>query len=671
MNLRNLFVLFSVCSLPLAGFGADYEKTVNDLIPKLADTNVPARYPAQIELQTVAADASKPGNAADREALGKVLAARAVDASVPQPARVWIVRQLENMGAAEAVESLTTLLNGEDAELRECARRALEKNPAPAAVNSLDAALAKGGDATWQIGLINSLGWKRNAASVAQITLLLAKDETAQAAALALGRIGDAKAVEALLEARGRNAAVDEALILAANQLLAQGNAVAAKAIYEKLYVPESLASVRAAALAGLLKSDPGAVAQLISQGLSSNEPRLQQVAVQAAAHNKEQSQFLAALLPKLSTPAKTQVLGVLDASAEKQVIEAAGDPAASVRQAAIESLGRIGGAASVPVLIAIAAGDVTEDKPFANAALVTVSGQGALEALEKSAFEGPDTARAAGMKALAIRKDTAVIPGLLKSVGGDNDTIKKAAFDALGKLGGDAEIEPLGKLVLVSKSPESTGSLQAVASRVKDKSAASQKLLALAGANEQAVSALLAPLTVLGGTEALAAVKKLVSSSSPESQQNGMHALSDWPDFSAAKPLLEIAANSNTREAEYLLALQGLVRLVKSDETEPAQSRAETALAAMQAARRDEDKKLVITALGSVPHAKAVTAIKALLNEAPFKQDAGAAAANLAQTLLETDKPAAKDLATALKEANASQMLNRRADMILRRAGN
>lgn len=671
MNLRNLFVLLSVCSLPLTGFGADYEKTVNDLIPRLADTNVSARYPAQIELQTVAADASKPGNATDREALGKVLAARAVDAAVPQPARVWIVRQLENMGAAEAVESLTSLMNGEDAELRECARRALEKNPAPSAANSLDAALAKGGDATWQIGLINSLGWKRNAASVGQIALLLAKDETVQSAALALGRIGDAKAVEALLAARGRNATVDEALILAANQLLAQKNTVAAKAIYKKLFAPESLVSVRAAALTGLLESDPADVSQLISQGLASNEPRLQQVAVQAAANNKAQSQFLATLLPKLSAPAKAQVLGVLDASAEKQVIEASADPDAGVRQAAIEALGRMGGAASVPVLTTIAAGDVAGDKAFATAALVTVSGQGALEALEKSAFEGPDAARVASMKALAVRKDTSIIPGLFKSVGDGNETIKKAAFDALGKLGGDTEIEPLGKLVLATKSPEAAGSLQAVATRVKDKSAAAQKLLALAGANEQAVSALLPPLTVLGGTEALAAVNKLVSSSNAELQQTGIHALSDWPDFSAAKPLLEIAANSNTKEEQYILAIQGVVRLVKSDENEPAQTRAETALAAMQAARRDEDKKQVISALGTVPHVKAVAAIKGLLNDAQFKMDACGAAANLAQTLLETDKPAAKELATALKEANASQMLNRRADMILRRAGN
>ena len=64
---------------------------------------------------------------------------------MPQPARVWIVRQLEHLGAAESVPTLTKLLIEPDAELREVARRALEKNSAPMASVSLQAALRKGG----------------------------------------------------------------------------------------------------------------------------------------------------------------------------------------------------------------------------------------------------------------------------------------------------------------------------------------------------------------------------------------------------------------------------------------------------------------------------------------------------------------------------------------------
>ena len=134
---------FPAVAARLAAF-AGVEQTVNDLLPKLAAAKVEDRYSAQMELQSLALNAGRPGAEAERAELAKVLAAKATDPAVPQPARVWVVRQLEYIGAAESVAALTTLLNGQDAELKECARRALEKNPAPAAREPLRAALKQG-----------------------------------------------------------------------------------------------------------------------------------------------------------------------------------------------------------------------------------------------------------------------------------------------------------------------------------------------------------------------------------------------------------------------------------------------------------------------------------------------------------------------------------------------
>jgi len=81
-----------------------------------------------MQLQDLASHASRPGAGVEREAFGKLLSAKVVDSSVPQPARVWIVRQLEYMGAAESVEALTKVMNDEDAELRGmCSSRPGEK----------------------------------------------------------------------------------------------------------------------------------------------------------------------------------------------------------------------------------------------------------------------------------------------------------------------------------------------------------------------------------------------------------------------------------------------------------------------------------------------------------------------------------------------------------------
>lgn len=227
-------------------------KAVNELIPKLADPKVENRYVAQMELQDMASNASKPGNAAARKRLARVLATKASDEKVPQPARVWIVRQLELMGGAEAVPALTKVMNGKDAELRECARRALEKDPAPAATAGLRAALATADDATWRIGLMNSLGERGDAKSVALIAKGLGDAKTAPAAALALGQIADAAAVEALWGNLNKTAEAGEALINAANKMAAKRNVAGARAIYQRLSEQAKSKSLKAAAESGL-----------------------------------------------------------------------------------------------------------------------------------------------------------------------------------------------------------------------------------------------------------------------------------------------------------------------------------------------------------------------------------------------------------------------------------
>ena len=168
MKKRSLLALLAFCAFAPAAF-AGVEQTVSELLPKLAAAQVEDRYGAQMELQQLAAHAARPGAEAERAELAKILAAKATDPAVPQPARVWIVRQLEYIGAAESVPALTALLTGQDAELKECARRALEKNPAQSSTESLRAALKQGEDANWKIGLIQSLGERGDAESVSLI----------------------------------------------------------------------------------------------------------------------------------------------------------------------------------------------------------------------------------------------------------------------------------------------------------------------------------------------------------------------------------------------------------------------------------------------------------------------------------------------------------------------
>ncbi len=683
MKKVSLLSVLACCGLAPAVF-AGVEQTVDDLIPRLAAEKVEDRYAPQMELQRLAVNAARPGAEAERAELANVLAAKATDATVPQPARVWIVRQLEYIGAAESVPALATLLDSPDKELKECARRALEKNPDEAAGDRLLAALKQGGDATWRIGLIQSLGERRDARAVELIASELRNKETAQTAASALGKIADPAAVTALWGANDSGTAgAADALVMAGNRLLAGGDKAAAAHLFARLYSPSlttqgakdppAPVQVRSAALVGrTAATDPQFSLRVIAEALQQKEPELQSAAVTAATSvygKAGVSRALAPLLPKLSPTAKVYVLRVLDASAEKDVIAAAGDPDNMVQMAALEQLGKIGSADSIAVVFQAATAGSASARKTAEAALARINGPGADAAISKLAGEGDAKSRAEAINALAQRYERSASPALLKYAGESDPVVSAAACAALAKLGTDSELDGLIRLVLAGKTPGADAALRAVASRATDKSAAAQKLIAqIQSAGSEQLLPLFDVLSMLGGKEALTAVSSFAGSSKGEVKDAAVRALANWPDFSAAKALLVVAMDPHSSRVHNVLAIQAVARLVKSADKEPASARLDAALTAMKAAKREEEKKLLLSALASVPDRKAAEAIKPYLADPQLKKEAGLAAMTLAETLRRADRSAARELAQAVKDANLSNDLNRKAEMILKK---
>src|ERR1043166_1205439 len=370
-SLRIRFVVLALltCLILRTALAADLEQTVTELIPKLAAEKVEDRYGGQMELQALALKSARPGSETERSQLAKLLASKAADQNVPQPARVWLVRQLEYIGAAESVGPLTKLLSDSDAELKECVRRALEQNAAPAASDSLRATLkSHGADPTWEIGLINSLGERHDASAVELIKPYLSNAGMAAAASSALAKIASDSALEALWSAYDKGALrVDDALIAAGNRMLTRGRKPQAGAVFERLYFagttnsaskdkknPAASVQVRCAALAGIAAANPSRSGRLLKDAVNDKDARLQSAAVTAAvtAYGASATSALAPLLAKAPATAKIYIMRVLDASAESRIIPLVNDADETVRTTAFETLGRIGGETSVPVLL-------------------------------------------------------------------------------------------------------------------------------------------------------------------------------------------------------------------------------------------------------------------------------------------------------------------------------
>lgn len=178
-----------------------------------------------------------------------------LDGDGSQAAKDYACRKLSLIGSADAVPALAALLT--DKTLSHMGRYALERMPCDEALAALRGAMAET-SGLQRVGMINSLGVRRDAQSTAAIAALLEADDAqvAAAAAAALGSIGtadSAKALAAFDAPEGLVLALADAKLTCAERLLAGGDKAGALAIYKKLTADDQPKHVQVAARRGML----------------------------------------------------------------------------------------------------------------------------------------------------------------------------------------------------------------------------------------------------------------------------------------------------------------------------------------------------------------------------------------------------------------------------------
>ncbi len=162
-----------------------------------------------------------------------------LQSDAPKKDKAITCKKLAVFGSQQAVPALAALLP--DKELTSWARIALEAIPGPAADKALREALGKV-QGRVLIGVINSIGVRRDANAVDDLKSQLHNNnaQVAAAAALALGRIGNPPATRVLAQSLASapgdvRSAVAEGCVLCAERLLADGKAKAAVRLYDKV----------------------------------------------------------------------------------------------------------------------------------------------------------------------------------------------------------------------------------------------------------------------------------------------------------------------------------------------------------------------------------------------------------------------------------------------------
>lgn len=573
----------------------------------------------------------------------------------PAAAKAPACKQLAIYGSEAAVPELAKLLT--DEQLASWARIALEAIPGSAADEALRTAAGslKG---KLLIGVINSIGVRRDAAAVEILASRLQDQDvdTASAAAAALGYIGTPAALKALQPALAGapatvRAAVAEGCVLCAERLLAAGSRDEAAAVYDqvrKAEVPKQ--NILEATRGAIIARQSGGIPLLIEQ-LKSPDKSFFQIGLSTARElsGAEVSPALAAELVGAAPDRAALLLYVLADRGDKTVLQGVLQTAVSgpkeVRIAALAVLPRLGDAALVEPLLAIAAGQDAELAAAAKSAVAALPGEKINADLKSRLASAQDTASPLLIEIVGLRRIEST-PELTKLAGSSNAAVRHAALTALGATVGLKDLSVLISQVTAPTQPDDAQAarqaLRAACIRMPEGDACAEQLaLAMASAPEATKGTLLEIVGEMGGAKSLEIMSAAGKGSDPQLQEIVVRVLGKSLNLDAAPVLLDLAKNAPG--ANYQVnALRGYIRFARQFVRADAQ-RVAMCEQAWAVAQRMEEKKLVLEVLGRT-QSMAALRMAVAATEAPELRADGARIANvIAQKI--GDKPEVRAL--------------------------
>jgi HEAT repeat protein len=604
-----------------------------------------------------------------------------------QKDKIDACRQLAVIGTAQAVPALLALLP--DEKLSHMARYALEPIPDASVDKGLRAALGslKGRPL---VGVIGSIGVRRDAEAVADLAKLLdhSDNEVAQAAARALGFIGTPAAAKVLRAAlsnasEANQLAVFEGLFRCAESLSADGRSRRAVIIYDQLRESQAPQQVRAAALRGAIMARAERGLPIMRENLRSKDYILFAAAVQTSLEMQGAgvTKALASELPQLPADNQIVVLQALGKRADEvalpAVTAAARQGTKPVRIAAVQTLAQIGSPAAAPALIELLDSQDQEIAQAAQESLGSLPGAKVDAAVLAMLESGEASRRLAAVELAARRRMTDAVPRLLAVAGDADARVRPAALNRVGELGGPSDVPAVLDLLPKLQTSRDLDAAEAALGALCAKSdrpeaCAAQLTPRLAQAQPPQKTTLLRVLSTVGGSSALTAVRSAVNDPNQDVHRAAIRALGSWKTADAAPHLLELARTSEN-PTDRTLSLRGYLGLAANTDF-PADQRLALARRATDLTTQAEEKRLLLAALGSINSPEAVSLITPYLKDEETKEEASAAIVGIAERLMkskQSDKVAPKLIEPLEKtaQATANEEMAKRARTLLQQA--
>lgn len=640
-----VFVLAAALVLPCAaqtsataGLGGPPTMTFDEALAKVA-TYEPGQSPAAVvDLTTIVGrdSASAEKRKTMEAAFIKFLGSNATRAGKDQACR-----HLRLIGSTASVPALTKLLASEDTA--DMARYALERIPGAAVDQALRSMLAKSFGKV-KIGIINTLGRRRDGMAVPALRTLVTGSDAAvgAAAAAALGNIGTAQAVSALGAVRPKTSGavrteLNEAYLRAAGMMVERGEKKAAFAIYKQLNAAGEPEMVRISALQGLALAGGKDAVPALAEAMKATEPAVQAQAIRqlSTIQGADVMKLLSDRMGSADALAKVRILAALsdrgDKAARPVLTSALKDSAIEVRVAALLGLGKLGDQSDVTTLSQTAA-NATEaaEQQAARDGLYRLVGDGVDQAVVAGIASGDPKQRVELIKAAAERGINAATATLIQAARDSDRNVRRESLRALRETANPADAPALVELLKAAQGSdrrEAERTLSSALARSATASLAPVISAYQADANTEVRASLLQVMAQLGKEEALPVLRGTLKDGNNDIRRAGILALTEWPTPAPMPDLLEIA-KGDSNPAFQILALRGYIRLIGLPVNRPPAETAGLLAQAMSMAKQPDEKKAVLALLPraicpeSLKIAEAATKDEAVASEAKMAAD-------------------------------------------------